>query len=224
MEHYTYAHVRNDTGQVFYIGKGSGRRAWSRQGRSQYWHRVVDKHGYTVQMLAPWATETEALQHEILLIECMRDLGMPLCNATLGGEGANGLVHSIETKQRIAQAQRGRSKSAETRAKLSAAHIGRTFSSERVQQMSDARKGLPGHPHTAETKAKIAAARIGKPGPVPTAETLRKRSASMKATIARKRAAGIEPKPARVEWTPERRAAMAETIRRHWATIRGAYA
>ena len=40
--HYVYAHTDND-GTIFYLGKGSGRRAWSR-GRHPLWVRYVDRH------------------------------------------------------------------------------------------------------------------------------------------------------------------------------------
>jgi len=39
---YVYAHT-DDSGNYFYIGKGTGRRAWSTD-RHPLWHRYVDKH------------------------------------------------------------------------------------------------------------------------------------------------------------------------------------
>jgi hypothetical protein len=40
--HYVYAHL-DGSGQVFYVGKGTGSRAWSKQ-RHPLWTRYVDKH------------------------------------------------------------------------------------------------------------------------------------------------------------------------------------
>lgn len=174
MRHYTYAHYRNDTGKVFYVGKGVGDRAWSTTGRSEHWRRIASKHGYSVEILSRWSTEQEALQHEVFLIACLRALAEPLCNATAGGEGANGLRHTAETKARIAAAQKGRAKSAEARAKLSAARTGMKFSDEHRKNMAAVRLGKPGRPHTAEARAKIAAAKLGKPGHKPSDATKEK--------------------------------------------------
>ena len=51
---YTYIHIRNDTGQIFYVGKGSNTnlRAYSKHGRNVYWNRVVKKSGgYEVKII-----------------------------------------------------------------------------------------------------------------------------------------------------------------------------
>lgn len=39
---YVYAHI-DDGGNIFYVGKGEGRRAWSMD-RHSLWHRYVEKH------------------------------------------------------------------------------------------------------------------------------------------------------------------------------------
>ena len=86
---YTYAHYRSDelARGPFYIGKGQGRRAFRHGGRSKHWKHIAAKHGVTVEILAHWNTEDEAHQHEVLLIECFRHLGIGLANLTIGGEG-----------------------------------------------------------------------------------------------------------------------------------------
>ena len=87
----TYAHYTPE-GRLFYIGKGSSERAYSKKGRNVYWHRVVEKHGRPdVQILANWDTNEEACSHEILLIDCFKELGHKLCNMTAGGEGTYGV-------------------------------------------------------------------------------------------------------------------------------------
>lgn len=89
---YTYAHY-TPQGKLFYIGKGSEKRAKSLKGRNKYWHRVVQKHGRPdIQILANWKTNEEACSHEILLIECFKELGHELCNMTSGGEGTYGVA------------------------------------------------------------------------------------------------------------------------------------
>lgn len=93
---YTYMHCRATDGKVFYIGKGCKRRAWSRDGRSQHWHRAAEKHGVKVEICAPWASEAEAFDHEVFLIEAFRGLGHPLTNSTNGGEGVSGFKRTPE--------------------------------------------------------------------------------------------------------------------------------
>ena len=103
----TYAHY-TPQGRLFYIGKGSEKRAHSKAGRNNYWQKVVAKYGNPdVQVLANWNTNEEACSHEILLISCFKELGHKLCNITDGGEGACGLKHSEKFKQRISVLHKG---------------------------------------------------------------------------------------------------------------------
>ena len=103
----TYAHY-TPQGRLFYIGKGSENRAHSAAGRNDYWKKVVTKYGRPdVQILANWDTEQEAFDHEVLLIDCFKELGHKLCNISNGGEGPSGLKHSEEFKQRISALHKG---------------------------------------------------------------------------------------------------------------------
>jgi hypothetical protein len=95
---YTYIHLRKSDLKPFYVGKGSGCRAWSKV-RSDWWKRIYEKHGYIVQICAAWKSEREAFEHEIFLISCISDMGIRLCNLTNGGEGASGARHSQESKR-----------------------------------------------------------------------------------------------------------------------------
>jgi hypothetical protein len=93
---YTYAHYTPE-GRLFYIGKGNGYRAYSKHRKNQHWKNIVAKYGQPkVEILANWDTEEEALSHEVLLIECFRDMGYKLCNKTNGGEGTVGYKHTPE--------------------------------------------------------------------------------------------------------------------------------
>lgn len=102
MEHYTYAHYRNDTNDVFYIGKGKGIRAWRKADRSLHWKRIVKKHGYRVEILCKWETAQEAFDHETLLISCMRDLGKELVNTTDGGDAPPNWLGKKQSAEHIA--------------------------------------------------------------------------------------------------------------------------
>ena len=87
---YNYIHKTADTGQVFYVGKGKGQRAWSRA-RNKKWHNVATKHGHVVEIVWNAENEQESLDYEVWLIDLHetyhfdnpRGLG---CNFTRGGE------------------------------------------------------------------------------------------------------------------------------------------
>lgn len=103
MIHVTYAHYKPD-GTMFYVGKGSVMRAYSRAGRNVVWRRTVEKHGgFGVEILARWKTEQEAFDHEIFLIGAIKEMGMPLVNIAQGGLGSTGFRHTEEHKNNLAQ-------------------------------------------------------------------------------------------------------------------------
>ena len=39
---YVYAHIRKDNNQIFYIGKGYGRRVFKKENRNAYWKNIVN--------------------------------------------------------------------------------------------------------------------------------------------------------------------------------------
>jgi len=140
MTYYTYMHTRNDTGKVFYIGKGQKRRAWTLIRRNKHWTSIVKKHGFTVHILAEWPTEKEAYDHEEFLIACFRTLSDDITNicdnnrpprisfpgksnpACKPGVGAkisaskkgittrSGYHLSVETKKKIGQGNKGKAR------------------------------------------------------------------------------------------------------------------
>lgn len=63
--YYVYAHVRKDNGKVFYIGKGSNNRAYIRANRSDFWKRIVKKHGFIVKIIISNLSENESYKCEI---------------------------------------------------------------------------------------------------------------------------------------------------------------
>jgi hypothetical protein len=82
---YVYGHYKKDTNELFYIGKGSGKRAWSIKNRNSYWYKVVNKHDYYIKILYDNMTDEEAFFKERELIA---EVGREnLVNMTDGGDG-----------------------------------------------------------------------------------------------------------------------------------------
>ena len=104
---YTYAHY-TPKGDIFYIGKGTNDRAFSRNDRSYKWREVVKKaRGIYIEILADWKTEQEAYSHEELLIECFKSMGANLVNETIGGKSVKGYVQSPEQRAKVAEKLKG---------------------------------------------------------------------------------------------------------------------
>ena len=215
MMFYTYAHYKPDN-SVFYIGKGQGRRAWSKKNRNPHWKNVVAKHGeHKVEILAHWPTEQEAFEHEKFLIWCFRDMGCSMTNIADGGEGCSGLIHTEEVKQKISRIHKGKKLSIEQIEFLRQSSFGRKhteetkayltkLNKERVlteNQKQRIRLAHAGKSLSEETKKKISLAHIGKvmsvehraiisethKGKKQLPEQIQKRIASRLATLAAKK-------------------------------------
>jgi hypothetical protein len=95
-------------------------------GRNNYWDKIVAKYGRpSVQILADWGTEEEAFSHEVLLINCFRDMGYELANLTDGGDGTSGYKQTEEHKEKLRKARTGKSiHTEEFKQKLSDLHKG----------------------------------------------------------------------------------------------------
>ena len=105
---YVYRHIRLDKNEPFYIGIGSDakyQRADYRglKGRNKYWHRIVGKTDYDVEIILDDLTYPEAIKKEeefIALYGRVNNKTGILCNLTDGGEGTKGLVVSEETREK----------------------------------------------------------------------------------------------------------------------------
>ena len=96
MEFFVYVHKRNNDGRIFYVGKGCRYRHHSKWARTAYWHNIVNKYGYTAEIVKNNLTQDEAYALEIKLIKKYKHLG--LCNLTDGGDGARGALVSEDTR------------------------------------------------------------------------------------------------------------------------------
>lgn len=111
--YYIYRHIRPDTNQVFYVGKGKNtarkrhfERAHIDQRRNRFWHNVVKKNQgkYAVEILLEFDNEPECDAKEIELIALYgrADLGKgTLTNLTDGGDGSTNIIHSEETRAKL---------------------------------------------------------------------------------------------------------------------------
>ena len=82
---YVYLHKRKDTNEVFYIGKGRNKRAYSKSGRSKDWQSIVNHYGYSIELYKDNLSEDTAFSIEKSLIA---QYGLDnLTNKTYGGEG-----------------------------------------------------------------------------------------------------------------------------------------
>jgi hypothetical protein len=75
MNYYIYQHVRLDTNEVFYIGKGTKKlkgnvyhRAYTKNSRNEYWKNIVNQTSYKVEILEEFETEKACLLKESELI------------------------------------------------------------------------------------------------------------------------------------------------------------
>ena len=168
---YVYAFLREDR-TPYYIGKGTGNRAWDKRRRIS-----PPTDSSRILILTNSLTEIEAFDEEIRLIQFhgRKDLGTGILrNLTDGGEGTSGYKHT------------GKKLSPEHIANLSAANTGKHRSPESRAKMSAAKSGekhnMYGKHPNQDTLDKMSAAQSGENNPnfgkVPSEETKAKRIAT----------------------------------------------
>jgi len=103
MKYYTYIHASPD-GEVFYVGKGTGRRLYSMHDRSWIWReRFNQLDGIIMKIVAKFETEDEAFEHEKELVKKYKDQGCNLVNQSDGGSGPNGYKFTEARKELISK-------------------------------------------------------------------------------------------------------------------------
>lgn len=104
--YYVYGYFRLDTNELFYIGKGHGKRCFNINGRDDHFINICNKYDVAVVILINNLTEEEAFMYEELAIQILVEdldysINIPgyrsnnkkiqhLVNKTWGGEGASG--------------------------------------------------------------------------------------------------------------------------------------
>lgn len=88
-KYYIYRHIRIDKNTPFYVGKGSGDRAFQKKSRNKYWKNIASN-GYKIEIILKNLTQKNAYKKEIEFIELYKSFGYCEANFTNGGEGAWG--------------------------------------------------------------------------------------------------------------------------------------
>jgi hypothetical protein len=237
-EFYVYVHRRADTGEVFYVGKGRGNRAWQLAGRNKHWNCIARARGFVVEIVRDGLQEWAAFEHEAELIALYgrKDCGYgPLTNTTDGGEGCSGTIFTSAMREQIARRQLGDwnvSKRADVKEKLSLLFTGprnpmykpgisakvaeknkgRVHSHEARRNMSEAQKGKV---FSEETRKRISMSKMGSKHPLfgksPSAEYRQKISEALKVSLAAR---------GKIEITEATRKKISEAQTLRWAKHR----
>jgi hypothetical protein len=144
--YYTYAYLRED-GTPYYIGKGKGKRAFSKRYRGAKLPKDKSKIIFLKQNLS----EEEAFRHEKYMIAVFgrKDLGTGILhNRTNGGDGASGAIRTLEFKLNLSKINKNKILTKEHKEKLKKANIGKNnpnygkiASKETREKMSKAQLG-----------------------------------------------------------------------------------
>jgi hypothetical protein len=110
---YIYEHWRLDRDECFYVGKGSGRRAYDMSCRNQH-HKAIqsklNRIGFAmeVRIVACGLSEQDAYVLECERIKYWIEVGVDIANRTYGGEGVR-YPKSAVHKAKLAEATRNMS-------------------------------------------------------------------------------------------------------------------
>ena len=117
---YIYRHIRPDTNEVFYIGKGNNlsehhynfRRKNVVSKRNKIWNNIVDKNKgvFASEILFECETEQQVNEKEVEFISLYgrKDLGTgTLANLTDGGDGCMGMRHNDVVRKRMSESRKG---------------------------------------------------------------------------------------------------------------------
>lgn len=199
MNYYVYAYLRSrnsataNTGTPYYIGKGTGDRAYvdHRNIKNNTGvHTPVDISRIVILECNLTELGAFAIERRMIRWYGRKDLGTGILeNRTDGGEGASGHSHSAatrkiiglasksmpkEVRQRISDKNTGKIRTEETKQKMREANIGKTMSDDARYKMSIAKQNMSEETKqkmrnkvvSRETREKMSLAAKGKPNSV----------------------------------------------------------
>ena len=102
-KYYVYAWYIKETNEVFYIGKGCGKRYKTRKRENSYFMRIINKYDCDVKILKDGLTEEQAFELEKEMIAYYRTVSKHMTNILDGGESPpklTGIPKSDEWKKK----------------------------------------------------------------------------------------------------------------------------
>jgi hypothetical protein len=140
------------TNEIRYIGKSTyglerpkkhQRHSILKRDHKSNWLRQLFDAGLTCEIvvLEELSDAHDINEREISWIAYAKTLGWRLTNLTAGGDGASGLVVTVEHRKKISDATRGKQVSQESRTRISAGLKGRAKSAAHKEALSRAHKG-----------------------------------------------------------------------------------
>lgn len=87
MTFYVYEYYKKETDEVFYVGKGTGRRMNELHNRNKYFNAVYAKYDCDVRIYRNNLTNEESCELERQRIAELKSIGQAYCNFTEGGTG-----------------------------------------------------------------------------------------------------------------------------------------
>jgi len=151
---YVYQHIRCDTNEIIYVGKGIGKRAYDFIRRNKLWLDIKSKTDIKVEMLIENIENEFAILIEKEVISSYLLKNISLVNIKLGGASNKKYYHSEEVKKKMSEshkgkkrplevmekmwvANRGKPKSEQHKLNLAKSHIGKKLSLEHKRKISE---------------------------------------------------------------------------------------
>lgn len=98
-KYYVYEWYNVDTNEVFYVGKGCGKRAYDIKHRNHKFNEYYNTHNTNVRILFSELSENEAFQKEKEVYNDYLEKGYTLCNLMECGQGGLGQIWTDEMRK-----------------------------------------------------------------------------------------------------------------------------